>query len=236
MDWKRVKSLVPFPDPRGADPETGLIAIGGDLLPERLVSAYAHGIFPWYNEDPILWFSPDPRMVLCLPDLVINRTLQKNLVREKFEVRLDTVFAEVIQACATVERPDQDGTWITREMMDGYIALHELGYAHSVEAFFDGRLVGGMYGVSLGSAFFGESMFANENDASKVAFVHLVRQLEAWDFEFIDCQVHTEHLSRLGATEWRRHDFLDALDVALSRETRQGKWTFDPDFSWMGNR
>jgi len=235
MDWQRVKSLVPFPDPRGADPETGLVAIGGDLLPERLMSAYAHGIFPWYNEDPILWFSPDPRMVLCLPDLVINRTLRKNLVREKFEVRLDTVFAEVIQACASVERPDQDGTWITRDMMDGYIALHESGYAHSVEAFLEGRLVGGMYGVSLGNAFFGESMFASENDASKVAFVHLVRQLEAWGFEFIDCQVHTEHLSRFGATEWRRHDFLDALDGALSCETRQGKWIFDPDFSWKGN-
>lgn len=229
MDWRRVKSVIPFPDPRGADPETGLVAIGGDLLPERLLSAYAHGIFPWYNEDPILWFSPDPRMVLRLPDLVVNRSLRKNLRREKFEVKLDTAFEEVIGACASAPRPGQDGTWITNDMIEGYVGLHELGYAHCVESWCDGQLVGGMYGVSIGRAFFGESMFATQSDASKVAFVHLVRQLEAWQFEFLDCQVHTEHMGRLGATEWTRGDFLAALDHAISGETRRGKWRFDAD-------
>ncbi|MGK0486474.1 MAG: leucyl/phenylalanyl-tRNA--protein transferase [Myxococcota bacterium] len=233
VDWHRVKSVIPFPDPRGADPETGLVAIGGDLLPERLLSAYAHGIFPWYNEDPILWFSPDPRMMLQLPDLVVNRTLAKNLRRKKFEVKLDTAFRQVIRACANVERPDQGGTWITDDMIEGYVGLHELGYAHSVEAWCDGQLVGGMYGVSLGAGFFGESMFATESDASKIAFVHLVRQLKAWNFDFLDCQVHTEHLSRFGAKELTRRAFLEALDTALGSETRRGKWTFDEgaDFS-----
>lgn len=227
MEWDRVKAVIPFPDPRSADEGTGLVAIGGDLLPERLLSAYAHGIFPWYNEDPILWFSPDPRMVLRLPELRINRTLCKNLRRGHFEVRLDTAFHEVIHACASAERPDQDGTWISEEMIEGYEALHELGYAHCVEAWSDGELVGGMYGVSLGAGFFGESMYATKSDASKVAFVQLARQLETWNFHFLDCQVHTEHMGRFGATEWPREDFLAALDRALECETRRGKWRFD---------
>lgn len=225
------KAAAPFPDPRTADEATGLVAIGGDLLPERLVSAYAHGIFPWYNENPILWFSPDPRMVLRLPDLKVNRTLRKNLRRHRFEVRLDTAFSDVIRACATAPRHDQDGTWINDDMIAGYEALHERGYAHSVEAWSEGELVGGMYGVSLGAAFFGESMYAKVNDASKVAFVHLVKQLECWNFQFLDCQVHTENLDRFGATEWPREEFLAALDRALECETRRGKWSFDPDFS-----
>lgn len=228
MDLQRVKSVIPFPDPRGADPETGLVAIGGDLLPERLLSAYAHGIFPWYNEDPILWFSPDPRMLLRLGDLVINRTLCKNLRRKKFEIRLDSSFGEVIRACANIPRPEQNGTWITDDMIAGYEGLHELGFAHCVEAWSQGELVGGMYGVSLGNAFFGESMFATQSDASKVAFVHLVRQLSVWGFAFLDCQVHTEHMSRFGGRECSRREFLEALDRALAQPTRRGKWQFDP--------
>ena len=230
MDWDQVKAALPFPDPRAADAETGLVAIGGDLLPERLLSAYAHGIFPWYSEDPILWFSPDPRMVLRLTEVEINRSLRKNLRRRRFEVRLDTAFGEVIRACAAAPRHDQDGTWITDDMVAGYEALHERGFAHSVESWLDGELVGGMYGVSLGAAFFGESMYAEKSDASKVAFVHLVRQLERWNFQFLDCQVHTEHSERLGATEWTRDEFLLALERALGADTRRGKWRFDRDF------
>ena len=149
MDLNRVKALIPFPDPRSADESTGLVAIGGDLLPERLLSAYAHGIFPWYNEDPILWFSSDPRMLLNPTQLKVNRTLDKNLRRRSFDVRLDTAFGEVIRACANAPRPGQDGTWITAEMIEGYEALHAMGYAHSVEAWSDGNLVGGMYGQCL---------------------------------------------------------------------------------------
>jgi leucyl/phenylalanyl-tRNA--protein transferase len=170
-------------------------------------------------------------MVLRLPEVEINRSLRKNLQRRRFEVRLDTAFHDVIRNCAAVPRPDQNGTWITQDMIEGYEALHERGYAHSVEAWSDGELVGGMYGVSLGGAFFGESMYAKVGDASKVAFVHLVKQLERWGFDFLDCQVHTEHLDRLGATEWPREAFLEALERALERETRRGKWTFDQDFS-----
>jgi leucyl/phenylalanyl-tRNA--protein transferase len=234
MDLNRVKALIPFPDPRSADESTGLVAIGGDLLPERLLSAYAHGIFPWYNEDPILWFSPDPRMLLNPAQLKVNRTLDKNLRRRSFDVRLDTAFGEVIRACANAPRPGQDGTWITAEMIEGYEALHEMGYAHSVEAWSDGNLVGGMYGVSLGAGFFGESMFATKSDASKVALVHLVRQLHAWGFHFLDCQVHTEHTERFGAADCSREEFLEALERALVSETRRGKWSFDRDFSEQG--
>jgi len=233
--WDKVRAAVPFPDPRTADEVTGLVAIGGDLLPERLVSAYAHGIFPWYNEDPILWFSPDPRMVLRLPELKVNRTLGKNLRRRRFEVRFDTAFHDVIRACAQTPRPDQDGTWINDDMIAGFEALHERGYAHSVEAWCEGELVGGMYGVSLGGAFFGESMYAKKSDASKVAFVHLVRQLERWNFKFLDCQVHTENLARFGATQWPREEFLAALESALDGKTRLGKWRFDPDFDPVMN-
>ncbi|MDP6979929.1 MAG: leucyl/phenylalanyl-tRNA--protein transferase [Myxococcota bacterium] len=232
--WDHIKAAYPFPDPRGADPATGLVAIEGDLAPERLLSAYAHGIFPWYNQAPILWFSPDPRMLLRFEDLRINRTLRKNLRRRRFDVRLDTSFSQVIRACAQVPRPGQEGTWISDEVIAGYEALHELGFAHSVEAFREDRLVGGMYGVSIGAAFFGESMFASESEASKVAFVHLARQLEAWQFDFLDCQVHTEHTERFGARECSRDEFLAILDATLERETRRGQWHFERDFAEFG--
>ena len=226
-ELQRVVEAVPFPDPSEAD-EHGLLAYGGDLLPERLVSAYARGIFPWYEEDPILWFSPDPRAVLVPGELRVNRTLRKNLRRHRYEVRVDTAFEAVIRACQAAKRPDQDGTWITADLLAAFVRLHELGLAHSFEAFEDGTLVGGVYGLSLGAAFFGESMFATRSDASKVALVALARQVDAWGFRFLDCQVSNAHTTSLGAREWERDDYLDALDEALACPTRRGRWRLDP--------
>ena len=222
-ELQRIVRSVPFPDVESAD-DHGLLAYGGDLRPERLISAYARGIFPWYEKDPILWFSPDPRMVLEFGDLRVNRTLAKNLRRGRYEVRLDTAFERVIRACQAAPRAGQDGTWITDDLLAGFVRLHELGLAHSAEAWQGEELVGGLYGLSLGAAFFGESMFATRGDASKVAFATLVRQLAAWDFRFLDCQVHTEHTERLGARAWLRQDFQGALERALAVPTRRGKW------------
>jgi leucyl/phenylalanyl-tRNA--protein transferase len=217
----------PFPDPNESDGR-GLIAYGGDLGAERLLAAYAQGIFPWYQEPPILWFSPDPRMLLRPRDLHVGRSLTKRERARPFDLRMDSAFRAVIEACSKASRPDQDGTWITSEMIDAYVVLHELGFAHSVEAWEGDRLVGGLYGVSLGRSFFGESMFAVAADASKLAFAALVRQLDAWGFDFIDCQVETEHLARFGATNATRREFLEMLARALEGETRRGVWTFDP--------
>jgi leucyl/phenylalanyl-tRNA--protein transferase len=224
--------IFPFPDPRESDGR-GLLAYGGDLEAERLLAAYAQGVFPWYEEAPILWFSPDPRLVLRPAELHVGRSLVKRERAKPFALRMDTAFSKVIHACSGASRPDQDGTWITGEMIEAYIVLHELGFAHSVEAWdlnVDGgeRLAGGLYGVSIGRAFFGESMFAHEADASKIAFAAFVRQLEIWNFDFIDCQVETEHLMRFGAKEWPRTEFLKALNSAISADTRRGRWQFDP--------
>jgi leucyl/phenylalanyl-tRNA--protein transferase len=222
----------PFPDP-GAGDARGLLAYGGDLAPERLLAAYAQGVFPWYEEAPILWFSPDPRMVLRPTELHVGRSLARRLRARPYSVTMDTDFAGVVRACSEVPRSGQDGTWINDDMIEAYCVLHELGFAHSVEAWArdaegDARLVGGLYGVSLGRAFFGESMFARADDASKIAFAWLVRQLDAWDFALVDCQVETEHLRRFGARLWPRADFLAALGRALEAETRRGRWRFDP--------
>jgi leucyl/phenylalanyl-tRNA--protein transferase len=214
-----------FPDPRLAD-RSGLLAVGGDLRPERLLNAYALGIFPWYSEDqPILWHSPDPRFVLEPSGFHLPRSLAKTIRRVPFEFRLDTAFEDVIDACALASRPGQSGTWITPEMRDAYVELHRLGFAHSAESWLGGRLVGGLYGVSLGSAFFGESMFAEVSEASKVAFSALVERLVAWGFTLIDCQQETEHLARFGAEPWPRAKFLDALEAAVEAPTRRGRWT-----------
>ena len=204
----------------------GLLAWGGDLSGERLLAAYRRGIFPWYSEgQPILWHSPDPRFVLVPSRIHVPRSVKKELNRGTYQVRYDTAFPLVIAACARVPRPGQYGTWITRDMERAYVRLHRDGYAHSVESWADGQLCGGLYGVSLGAVFYGESMFSLAPDASKVAFVTLARRLQGWDFELIDCQVETEHLSRFGAEHWPRARFIQALQHALGAPTRQGPWT-----------
>jgi leucyl/phenylalanyl-tRNA--protein transferase len=219
-----------FPPVELASPE-GLLAVGGDLRAERLLEAYRHGIFPWYNPgQPILWWSPDPRAVLFPAKLRVSRSLGKTLRWKKFEVTLDTVFRDVMQCCAEPrnDRPGH-GTWITPEMIEAYCVLHARGLAHSVESWLDGKLAGGLYGVALGSAFFGESMFSRETDASKVAFVRLVRQLEHWGFTLVDCQLPSAHLSSLGAEEIRRREFLERLEQALPQPGRPGHWRFEAD-------
>jgi leucyl/phenylalanyl-tRNA--protein transferase len=214
-----------FPPPEGASQE-GVVAIGGDFRPERLLLAYSQGIFPWPTAGmPLLWFSPDPRFVLRPRELHVGRSLAKMLRRERLEIRMDTAFDAVIRGCGAMPRPGQDGTWITDDLITGYLALHERGYAHSVEAWRDGALVGGLYGVSLGSCFFGESMFALEPDASKVAFVTLVAHLEQWGIGLVDCQVKTDHLARFGAREVPRRAFLAELRSRVTDPTRRGPWT-----------
>jgi leucyl/phenylalanyl-tRNA--protein transferase len=223
----RLNARLAFPPPELAD-ESGLLAVGGDLRPERLLLAYSLGIFPWYSEGlPILWYSPDPRLVLESGELVVARSLQKTLRRGRFKVTFDTAFDQVIRACAEVPRPGQHGTWITRDMVRAYRRLHDLGYAHSVEAWQGGELAGGLYGVSLGGGLFGESMFARASDASKVAFVTLVEHLRRWDIPLVDCQVHTEHLARFGAVEWPRERFLRRLAEVLEQPSRIGRWQLD---------
>lgn len=227
MPVYRLDDRLLFPPPEMAD-EDGVIAVGGDLKPERLLLAYSTGIFPWYSEGlPIIWHSPDPRMVLRAGDLRVTRSLRKAIRKQPYELRLDTAFADVITACAKTPRPGQAGTWITDDMKQAYVRLYELGFAHSAEAFSDGKLVGGLYGVSLGGAFFGESMFAHADNASKIAFVALVEQLRTWDINLIDSQVYTAHLSRFGAEEWSRKRYLQALHQALKKPTRRGHWRFD---------
>ncbi len=217
-----------FPPPDYADP-SGLLAVGGDLSNERLLEAYRVGIFPWYSDDqPILWWSPDPRLILDLKDFKISRSLGKTLKKGVFQVTFDHAFEEVIQACAVVPREAQNGTWITAEMQEAYINLHGLGYAHSVETWFGGQLAGGLYGVSLGKCFFGESMFHLKTDASKVALATLVERLKRWDFHFIDSQMTTEHMVRLGAKELPRRIFLKRLQSALRHPTRRGRWRINP--------
>lgn len=226
MTVTRLGKEVAFPDPSLAEPD-GLLAVGGDLQPERLLAAYSLGIFPWYERPPVLWFSPDPRMVLRPSELHVPRRLERTLRRSPFEITLDRGFERVIRACASAPRPGSRGTWITPEMIQAYEALHALGFAHSAEAWQQGELVGGLYGVSLGAAFFAESMFHRRSDASKAALVVLVRQLREWDFELFDAQLPAQHLERWGARPWPRERFLAALDAALERPTRRGRWSLE---------
>jgi len=220
----------PFPPPELAlQQPNGLLAAGGDLSPSRLLDAYAQGIFPWFGrEDPLLWWSPDPRMVLYVRELKISRSLRRTIRSGRFRVTMDTAFPAVISGCAE-PRPGQDGTWITPEMHAAYCRLFEMGYAHSVEAWTGDRLVGGLYGVSLGRMFFGESMFTRIADASKIALAHLARQLERWSFGMIDCQMTTPHLTSLGAREIARGDFMRSLAELVNYPTRTGTWRFDDD-------
>ncbi|MGH8752012.1 MAG: leucyl/phenylalanyl-tRNA--protein transferase [Burkholderiales bacterium] len=220
----------PFPATSKALREpNGLLAAGGDLSPARLVAAYSQGIFPWFNEDePILWWSPDPRMVLLPAELRIARSLEKTLRKNPYAIRADTDFAAVMQGCAGPRR-GHPGTWITPFMREAYGELHRQGLAHSVEAWSGGELAGGLYGVALGRVFFGESMFARRTDASKIAFVHLVKQLSRWGYELIDCQMKTAHLSRFGAREIPRREFTRKLAELINYGGIQGKWCFDHD-------
>ncbi|MCC7082445.1 MAG: leucyl/phenylalanyl-tRNA--protein transferase [Burkholderiales bacterium] len=220
-----------FPPLESALPEpNGLLAAGGDLSPARILAAYRHGIFPWFGAgDPILWWSPDPRMVLYPAELKVSRSLRKALRRGDYEIRVDTRFRDVMHACAQ-PRAGQPGTWIVDAMIDAYCRLAELGYAHSVETWRDGELIGGLYGMAIGRAFFGESMFSRAADASKLALVHLVRQLERWQFGPIDCQMRTSHLASLGAREISRASFSRRLEHLVHYPQRDS-WTFDRDLA-----
>ena len=213
-----------FPNPSLAEPD-GLLAVGGDLSPERLLTAYANGIFPWYSEhEPILWWSPDPRLVFFPQKFKVSHSLHQKIKKNVFSVRMDSNFEQVISACAETERRHEDGTWITEEMKVAYIELHHKGFAHSVESYFDGKLVGGLYGISLGKAFFGESMFHSMTDASKVALYYLVEKAKEFDFLFIDSQVETEHLMSLGAELIPRTIYLKLLKEAMKFQSKSENW------------
>ena len=227
-------SEIVFPPVEEA--EHGLLAVGGDLSPRRLLHAYASGIFPWYSEgEPILWHSPDPRFVLTHEMFHVPKRLARLVRSDRYRITMDEAFDDVMDACAQVPRDGQHGTWITEEMKHAYHELHAMGFAHSVEAWSDkddegdseGELVGGLYGVSLGAAFFGESMFAVRPDASKVAFVVLVEKFREWGITLIDCQVQTDHLARFGARSWPRTKYLEALADAIAKPTKRGQWRLD---------
>ena len=222
----------PFPSVTEALTEpNGLLAAGADLSVDRLLTAYRLGIFPWFNaQQPILWWSPDPRMVLFPQEFRISRSLRKALRHDNYRIRTDTCFEQVMRACAA-PRPDQDGTWITEEMVRAYVELHHLGVAHSVETWIDGELAGGLYGIALGRMFYGESMFMRSADASKLALAHLVWQLARWQFGMIDCQVPTEHLASLGAREVPRADFMQQLAELVNYPDLAHPWRLDDDLS-----
>lgn len=216
-----------FPSPALAG-EDGLLAVGGDLSPERLLTAYAQGIFPWYSENmPILWWSPDPRLILEPGRLHVPARLERILRRGRFSFSLDTAFERVISSCADVPRPGASGTWIVPEMIAAYCNLHRLGFAHSMEVWEEGELVGGVYGLALGRAFFGESMFFLRPEASKAGLVTLVRALERSGFSLIDCQQTTAHMTRFGGFEVSRQEFLRRLDEALAGPSLRGPWTLE---------
>ncbi len=219
---------TPFPDVRRSLTEpNGLLAVGGSLNITRLLNAYRHGIFPWYNADqPLLWWSPDPRTVLFPASFKLSRSLRKTLRRPIYEVTLDTAFAAVVAACAA-PRSGDSGTWITPAMAQAYRDLHVAGYGHSVEVWRDGDLVGGLYGVALGRVFYGESMFSAMRDGSKIALAYLAGQLRAWNFAVIDCQMHTAHLQSLGAEEIPRAHFITLLRENCALPGRPGPWRFE---------
>ncbi|MEO8157653.1 MAG: leucyl/phenylalanyl-tRNA--protein transferase [Betaproteobacteria bacterium] len=227
IPWLAPDDRFPPVEQALADPN-GLLAAGADLSVARLIDAYEKGIFPWFNDgQPILWWSPDPRMVLFPAELKVSRSLAKTLRTARFDVRADTAFREVIQNCR-MPRQHQVGTWITAPIVDAYCNLHRAGIAHSIETWLDGELVGGLYGVALGRAFFGESMFMRVTDASKVALVTLVRQLEHWGFGLIDCQMNTAHLATLGAREITRPEFTRRLQELIHYEPVPAPWQLTP--------
>ena len=218
---------ISFPPPYLASKE-GLLAVGGDLSQKRLLLAYRTGIFPWFSDDePILWWSPDPRLVLYPEEIRVSKTLKKIIKKNMFHVTMDSAFVQVINQCAKIRLQNNQGTWIVKEMIDAYCKLHESGFAHSVEAWYQGELAGGLYGVSLGKCFFGESMFTRVSNASNVALVKLVEYLNALSFDMIDCQLTTEHLLRFGAREIPRVSFLKQLGESLKAPTKKGEWCFE---------
>ncbi len=218
-----------FPNPRYASDE-GLLAFGGDLSANRLLTAYRKGIFPWYNDDdPILWWSPNPRLLLYPEDFKVSKSFRRTLRKGRFEVKFDSAFEEVIANCRGVKREGQNGTWIVDDMQEAYIELSKMGFAHSVEVYEEGELVGGLYGIAMGRAFFGESMFSLKSDTSKIAFKALSDLLHLRGYDFIDCQVTNSHLVRMGAIEVSRDRFLDELEEALGKSSDLGSWS---KFSW----
>lgn len=220
-----------FPDPREAD-EYGIVAIGGDLNWQRVLAGYSRGIFPWPHKGmPLLWFSPEPRYVLPLGKLKIWRSLRQALRKGRLRISLDAAFAQVMAGCAKVKRAGESGSWITPPLIRCYTEMHKAGFAHSAEAWLGDELVGGLYGVSLGGMFCGESMFHTVNDASKIAFVTLCRQLTRWGFDFVDAETYTEHMARYGTEPWPRERFLQALAATLKRPTRAGTWVLDADLA-----
>jgi len=225
MPIYRLTRKIIFPPPELADPD-GLLAVGGDLSPKRLLMAYRMGIFPWFSTgEPILWWSPDPRLVLEPAGIHISKSLHKEIRQKKYEIRLDTAFPSVIEACAAAPRKIGDGTWITEEMKIAYIRLHELGFAHSIECWQGENLVGGLYGVSIGRIFCGESMFSRLPNTSKISLVALADVLKSKDFHLIDCQIPTSHLISLGAFELKRAEFLKRLEKAVQYPSLTGKWS-----------
>jgi leucyl/phenylalanyl-tRNA---protein transferase len=216
---------APFPDVSLAEIEpNGLLAVGGDLSPQRIINAYLQGIFPWFSEgEPILWWSPDPRTVLYPEKIKVSRSLRKTLRKQQFQVSFDHDFKGVIKACSE-PRDSSPGTWLIPEMIDAYHRQHELGLAHSVEVWQDGSLVGGLYGMAIGAVFFGESMFSRVPDSSKIALVHLSHSLLGWGYKMIDCQVYTQHLASLGAEEVPRHTFCHNLTQWTRLAGRKGSW------------
>lgn len=227
---KLIQYNTPFPPVEQALREpNGLLAAGGDLTPERLLNAYRHGIFPWCSAgDPILWWSPDPRMVLFPEEFKVSHSLNKTLRRGKYEVRVDSQFEQIMRACAS-PRDEQNGTWIQEDMIEAYVRLHQMGHAHSIETWMENELVGGLYGVSIGRMFYGESMFSRKTDASKIALGHLTAQLKRWNFGMIDCQMNTPHLASLGAREIPREQFLNRLQELIRYPDIALPWHFDHD-------
>lgn len=222
-----------FPDPTYANPD-GILAIGGDLRPERLLLAYEKGIFPWYSQgQPILWWSPDPRFVLWPEELKVSKSMKQVLRKSQFTITYDQAFEAVISHCQQVPRPGQHGTWITGNMLQAYLSLHQQGLAHSVEIWEANNLVGGLYGVSLGDCFFGESMFTHVSNASKAGFITLMQDLRADGIRLIDCQVYTRHLESLGAGEVSRAAFLEKLRAFLLPPTRKGNWGARYEREWV---
>ena len=218
------KHSLNFPHASSAN-EDGILAWGGDLTPARLIRAYQNGIFPWYAKDePILWWSPSPRLIMELDDFKLSRSLKKNI--KKFTYKFDSNFSQVIKSCATTQRNNQDGTWIQADIIEAFEELHGMGIAHSIESYRDGILVGGLYGLTVGKLFCGESMFADTSDASKAAYAILIRHLKEWGYDFIDCQVPTDHLKSLGAKEVTRDYFLERLEK-INYETIEHYWEID---------